>query len=700
MLWGIGLTGVLCSAGLAAATWTNQRQQILKANAIQNDADAGLLELRVNFHRITALDWGHWDTAYAYASGENPAFVSRELEQSSIVSDGQSTWLFDRRGSLLAARGSPVSPALASCLRQRLQHLQQVSGMAASDKTFGFLCQQDEEIVLGAGIGIRRSSGSGPERGWLLQFGRLQRPSFTTALNRTFARIAGQLQVEQGRGSAGQPLPLLSELLPSGQRLGLLPLQSPLQVRLLALQHATLPWLAMSGLLVLGGNVSLLGLRHARWLERRRDRQARQRLRRLRQEVACSLLSQSELLMQANRAPEQFRSCSLVSLQLQISLFSSRFTKRSDATRQAVARLATILRQQPGSRGLAQGEDGNVLLLFEPPPSEESSDQDPLEWLEQHLDALKTDLAADLRLQISGLLCPLVPESWQQQLADLSLLLNQPSRQGLLLSLTADELQQEAQQLRSQLQQDFSLHHLAEDLQGTHYKLEPVINLQEHQQREAYSEMLFRLGDSPPEGLTIQALVLSLERHGNIHLLDEHMLRQAISLLEEQSSSEQMLGINVSAKSLQSSLHFEALLDQLRVLPEQLRRRLVLEITETALHEDMDLQGERLEQLRKLKVAIAIDDFGVGFASINYLFRFSPDFIKLDLSYSQQLWNPKVDALVSFLLRYGADYHSQLILEGIETEEQLHYWRQRGVHLFQGYLFLTDTLRSEAASSA
>ncbi|MEY3749723.1 MAG: hypothetical protein RLZZ186_142 [Cyanobacteriota bacterium] len=55
----------------------------------------------------------------------------------------------------------------------------------------------------------------------------------------------------------------------------------------------------------------------------------------------------------------------------------------------------------------------------------------------------------------------------------------------------------------------------------------------------------------------------------------------------------------------------------------------------------------------------------------------------------QRLGDANVDALVAFLLRYGGLNGCGLILEGIETSEQLTYWQERGVSLFQGYLFHT-----------
>jgi EAL domain-containing protein (putative c-di-GMP-specific phosphodiesterase class I) len=182
-------------------------------------------------------------------------------------------------------------------------------------------------------------------------------------------------------------------------------------------------------------------------------------------------------------------------------------------------------------------------------------------------------------------------------------------------------------------------------------------------------------------------VILSLERNNNVHLIDQLMLRKAIELLRANPDTERRLGINLSAVSFGMAEHFDELTAQLRCLPEPLRKRLVVEITETAIIDKPELWSMKLQQLRDLGLQIAIDDFGVGFASIAYLFRFRADYLKLDLSYSQRLHDSNVDALVQFLLSYGAHNDCRLILEGIETEEQLEVWSQQGVNLFQGYLF-------------
>ena len=306
------------------------------------------------------------------------------------------------------------------------------------------------------------------------------------------------------------------------------------------------------------------------------------------------------------------------------------------------------------------------------------------------LQELKADLSRSAKLEIQGLFTPLDHQHARQQLADLALVLSVSDHNAHPLTYLSGGVEERATELRQQLQIDFSVNELVENLREHRFELEPVMVFDatgQRSQEPAYSEMLFRLPEEMDQHLTVQEVILSLERNNNVHLIDQLMLRKAIDHLRRNTDPSHRLGINLSAVTFGSRPHFEELMAQLRALPEPLRQRLVLEITETAIVETTDLWSEKLQLLRDLGLRIAIDDFGVGFASIAYLFRFQADFLKLDLSYSQRLHDSNVDALVDFLLAYCSHNNSQLILEGIETQEQLEVWQSRGVRLFQGYLF-------------
>ena len=196
------LAWLLLSGSLAGLLW-QQRWQLLQQRQNRHmQTDLGLLELRINSHRITALDWGHWDPLYAYAGGEDPGFVQRELSNSSIVEDDQMLLLVDPQFKPLLAKGRGIESGIPERLSRCLQgHLRQLGAPTSSledpHRAFGFHCQAGEQSVLGAATAILPSGSRGPLRGWLMHFSGLQRPSYNEAINSAFKRInAGWSEVE------------------------------------------------------------------------------------------------------------------------------------------------------------------------------------------------------------------------------------------------------------------------------------------------------------------------------------------------------------------------------------------------------------------------------------------------------------------------------------------------------------------------
>jgi len=669
------LIWMVLSASLAVVLAQQHWQLLQQRQSRQGQTDQGLLELRVNSHKITVLDWGHWDPLYAYAGGDDPSFESRELAKSSIIQDGQGLLLVDAQQRALLARGSAIGSGLSAelnrCLKGHLQQLAARSQAGQGDRAYGFYCPAGEHSLLGAGTAIRRSGSAGPERGWLLHFSSIERPSYNAAVNQAFSRINASLSSTPGQ--TGTAAPAVSELLPAHQVLTLQPSVPAWQQRWWAVQGMAPGWIGVNALVAVAAGTSLLSLRQ---------------LRLLRQELPGSLLSRSELLqILSQQQQEQPHSLSeelwIAALQVNVTLFRDAIRQRSDAQTQALAWLGERLQHLEGTRHLALGENNTLLQVIEPLSSEAREEQQQIEWQLQELQLAMADV---MQLAVGGILTRLDRSDVPQQLADLALVLSLTESTGAIRHLP-EGVADAARELRLQQSRDFDLNRSFETLRDHRTALEPVLQPVGESWQRAYSELLFRLPRELEGSISVQELVLALERNQNIHLLDQLMLRRAIALLHEPEYTDQRLGVNISAVSFGSDQHIQALFAQLRSLPEAVRRRLVLEVTETALINRPELWEQRLQQLRDFGVRIAIDDFGVGYASIAYLFQFKPDFLKLDLSYSQRLGDANVDALVSFLLRYGELNHCGLILEGIETNEQLSYWQQRGVRLFQGYLF-------------
>jgi len=114
---------------------------------------------------------------------------------------------------------------------------------------------------------------------------------------------------------------------------------------------------------------------------------------------------------------------------------------------------------------------------------------------------------------------------------------------------------------------------------------------------------------------------------------------------------------------------------------------LVLEITESGAMQNVEYSVKTLRNLRELGVKIAMDDFGTGYASLNYLKRFPLDILKIDHSFIDGLHTNHGDwAIVSAVVAMARRLNLKVLAEGVEHEEQLLYLRALKCDEFQGFL--------------
>jgi diguanylate cyclase (GGDEF)-like protein len=118
--------------------------------------------------------------------------------------------------------------------------------------------------------------------------------------------------------------------------------------------------------------------------------------------------------------------------------------------------------------------------------------------------------------------------------------------------------------------------------------------------------------------------------------------------------------------------------------------RLELEVTESILIGNSSAAIAKLSALRALGIHIALDDFGTGYSSFSYLNDFEFDKIKIDQSFVRDINNPNTSKATSIIRAVNAiarDFQMTIVVEGVETEDQLVALRRLGVSHAQGYLF-------------
>ncbi|MDP2948701.1 MAG: EAL domain-containing protein, partial [Chloroflexota bacterium] len=145
--------------------------------------------------------------------------------------------------------------------------------------------------------------------------------------------------------------------------------------------------------------------------------------------------------------------------------------------------------------------------------------------------------------------------------------------------------------------------------------------------------------------------------------------------------------VNISARQFQhESLVelFSLVLKESGLDPHYLQ----LEITEDTLMQDADFTITMRQDLRPLGVEISIDDFGTGYSSLNYLRRFPIDVVKIDRSFVRDVTVDADDAaIVTAIIALAQSLKLRAVAEGVETQEQLAFLKERQCHEMQGYLF-------------
>ena len=118
-------------------------------------------------------------------------------------------------------------------------------------------------------------------------------------------------------------------------------------------------------------------------------------------------------------------------------------------------------------------------------------------------------------------------------------------------------------------------------------------------------------------------------------------------------------------------------------------RRIVIEVTETAVLDVLELTRDDLESVRDLGVGIHVDDFGTGYSSISLLRDLPVTGLKLDRSFTSRLTatDSPANVLAAGLAGLAEGLHLESIAEGVETEEQASILLSQGWTHGQGWLF-------------
>ncbi len=195
----------------------------------------------------------------------------------------------------------------------------------------------------------------------------------------------------------------------------------------------------------------------------------------------------------------------------------------------------------------------------------------------------------------------------------------------------------------------------------------------------------------PQHGLVSPAHFIPLaEEMGLIIDIGAWVLNQACSDLkawQAKGLSLEKIAVNLSSLQFKQS---DLVTQTHRILRETglEAKYLELELTESIIMNDADTTIEILHALKEMGIRLSVDDFGTGYSSLNYLSKFPLDELKIDKSFIVDVDNDSHNAsIVTAIVAMANSLGLELVAEGVETESQLAFVRERGVRVVQGYYF-------------
>jgi diguanylate cyclase (GGDEF)-like protein len=198
----------------------------------------------------------------------------------------------------------------------------------------------------------------------------------------------------------------------------------------------------------------------------------------------------------------------------------------------------------------------------------------------------------------------------------------------------------------------------------------------------AFAEALVRIRTIDGRVVNAGDFIPAIERAGLVALVDGRMLELAADYLA--AHPDDRLAINVSPITIAESEWLSALAAHLGARPG-IASRLIIEIAEGAAVRDPQTTRARLDAMKALGVAVALDNFGAGHASLKHLRGFPVDIVKIDGAFVQNLSRSRDD---SFFVRTLIDLAHHLnittVAEWVEDEETARLLTEWGIDYLQG----------------
>lgn len=218
--------------------------------------------------------------------------------------------------------------------------------------------------------------------------------------------------------------------------------------------------------------------------------------------------------------------------------------------------------------------------------------------------------------------------------------------------------------------------------------LQPKVNI--HTRKTVGAEALIRLYHPEKGFISPAQFIPVLEQQNEVHLIDLFILGRAFQFQKAARDAGKEvvpISVNFSKNTLIYPKLMEYIMEQCRLygMPEQMIR---IEITETISNMDHIEVNNIARQLHALGFSISMDDFGTQYSNMAVLTQFDFDTVKIDRSMILNIVNNEKNKLIlKHTVAMLKDLGMEIVIEGVETEEQVNVLAELGCDTVQGFFF-------------
>ena len=229
---------------------------------------------------------------------------------------------------------------------------------------------------------------------------------------------------------------------------------------------------------------------------------------------------------------------------------------------------------------------------------------------------------------------------------------------------------------------------ISEALSNDRFKLyaQPICPLKDNRTDLIHLEVLVRMVDINDNLFAPSAFIPAAERYNLMATIDQHIITKTFEHIVAQASDDKLCyTINLSGNSLSDENLSKLIIAQINDFDID-PSRLCFEVTETAAITNLINARQLIDDIRKLGCRFALDDFGSGLSSFEYLKNLPVDYLKIDGSFVRDMANNRIDhAMVAAINQVGHIMDIKTIAEFVENEQIIAKLQRLNVDFVQGY---------------